>query len=321
MPEEEKKSARGKAGAKIVGGIVMMAIAPITSAVGFGTAILGAATGTLGGGGAKLISMAYSDPDKKALWQERGQRARSVGTKAFLGGLILSFPLVAGSLAILEGGAQAIANDDSYGMWPALKGIARFTSGGHSQPGDPVNDLAPVMASPPHHDDQPHQAQNASHQQQIQPAVSVSTEYIARAANFEEATNRYQEEVRKKPEAQKYKMVGDLVSLPNGCYEATYIHPSYAGDPTNCPEEFKVKQTFNDKMELMGVKIGQKAECTVPPIKQGNEFKLLKHENGQVVDCRAAAQNAQAMRNAGLETTSHAGPAPSKAPQTQGLAH
>ncbi len=315
MPEEEK-SVRRKAGAKVAGGIAMMVFAPITSIVGFGTTILGAATGIIGGGGAKLISMGYSDPDKKALWQERSQRARSFGTKAFLGGLILSFPYAAGSIAILEGGVQALADDDSYGMWPALKSVARLTSGGLPQPGDPVNDLTPVVSPPQHHDAQPHRAQNIDNQQQIQPAVSISTDYIARAANFEEATKRYQEEIRKKPEAQKYKMVGDLVHLPNGSYEATYIHPSYTGAPEKCPEEFKVKQQFNDKMELIAAKIGPKAECIVPPIKEGTEFKLLKLENGKVTDCKAAAQDAQAMREAGFGSQSYAGPAPNKGPQT-----
>lgn len=298
--KEESIKLRGKG--KIVAGIAMMILAPATRFVGMISMGLGATVGIIGGIGGKVISWCCSDPDNKAYWQNKSKQARSWGTKAFLGGaLFFGSPILAG-IATLGEGLYNQTGKNEYGLLPTLRAAARFTSGGLPQPGDPVLSQEPSL---------PNQQSNTQHPplNQMQPIKSLSSmASITNATNFEQAQSAYRNELGKIREDQRYVM-GEPQDCGNGNYKAIFVPPEYTGRVEECPKELQVEQTFNQDMQVIGVKAGSKATCTLPPIKTASGFEMNKCDNGKTIDCRSSSVDAQNMQKGLSQETSSSLPA------------
>ncbi|MCT4634847.1 MAG: hypothetical protein N4A31_01185 [Rickettsiales bacterium] len=300
---DKEKNIKFKGKGKVLAGMAMMVAAPITSFVGMISMGFGATVGIIGGIGGKAISWCCSDPNNKAYWQQKSKKARSWGTKAFLGGApFFISPLIAG-MAIVGEGLYNQTGKNEYGLMPSLRAVARLTSGGLPQPGDPVLSQEPSL---------PNQQSNAQHPplNQFQPVKSISNmSSIVNAPSFKEAQTAYKEELGKTSEDQRYVM-GEPQACGNGNYKAVFVPPEYKGKVKECPKELQVEQIFNKDMEVIGIEAGANATCISPPIRKSkSEWGMKKYENGVSIS-GGPPQLVQNMRGGLVQESSHHPPPP-----------
>lgn len=306
-PENIKLKGKGK----IAAGIAMIAFAPFTRGAGFIAMGVGATVGILGGIGGKAISWCCSDPDNKAYWQKKSQQARSWGTKAFLGGAFFAAsPIVAGVSVIAEGAYNQTGKNE-YGIMPSLRVVARFTSGGLPQPGDPVLSQEPSL---------PNQQSNTQHPplNQMQPVKSISNiDSIVNAPSFKQAQTAYKDEILGNSKDQRYIMREPEI-CENGNYKAVFVPPEYKGREDTCPKELQVEQIFNKDMEVIEINAGAKATCISPPIRKSeSEWGMKKYEKGVSISGEPP-QSVQNMREGLSQEACSSLPAPNVKQSEQG---
>lgn len=170
------------------------------------------------------------------------------------------------------------------------------------------------------------QVQQQSSQQQPQaahyqvenrprPAVQHSEINIAevtKAASYQEASKAYSEQVNKQSD-QKFVVDPKLTKQSaDGGMEVTYVPPQYKTDPSQCPENQRVTQTFDKDGNVIEVKAGKEASCITPPVKDGSSFKIHSYENGKAIDhTKPAVGHAQTIRGSvGAPSPATVGPPP-----------